>query len=223
MERWDRAVTALRAVGGAAAAVVGTATAASRILAGRFGSRLCLRALDEDDHALSGAPRRGHDRRAPAGRAWWFEQRVQVALPPRALPAEARPTVPVIPIEAGPLAIVAAEPARVVARLRALDPRRTIITDLDAATAEHVIGTTALDRPLFVGDAEDWQRAWSLWSSVRRQLPLVVDGLSDADVRALLGTRAAPPPLNAQRGEVLHRPAGSGASDLQRARWPDPA
>lgn len=221
LERWDRAVAALRVVGGAAAAVLGTATAASRLLAGRFGARLCLRALDEDDHALSGAPRRGHDRRAPAGRAWWFEQRVQVAQPPGALPAPARPTVPIIPLDSGPLAIVAADPARVIARLLALDSGCTIVTALDAVSAEQVVGTTALDRPLLVGDAEDWQRAWSLWSSVRRHVPLVVDGLTDAEVRALLGARTAPPPLNSQRGEVLYRPADSSGSGLLRARWPD--
>lgn len=221
LDRWDRAAAELRRAGGAAAAVLGTATAAHRIVSGRFGARLVLRSLDEDDHALSGAPRRGHDRRAPAGRGWWFEHRVQVAQSPRPLPAPARPAVPVVPLGLESLAILTADPARTLARLRSLAPETTIVTALDTARYEPPESAVALDRPLFVGDAEDWQRAWPLWSTARRHLGLILDGISEAEVRALLGTRASLPPLESSRGEVGYRPAGAPSAAVRRARWPD--
>lgn len=221
LESWDRAVAELRRVGGAAAAVLGTATAAHRTASGRFGARLVLRSLDDDDHALSGAPRRGHDRRAPAGRAWWFEHRVQVATPPRGLPAPARPAVPVIPLGPEPLAIITADTGRAIARVRALGTGCTIVTALESAHYGDPAGAAASEPPIFVGDAEDWQRAWSLWSTVRRQLGVIVDGVPEAEVRALLGNRAVLPPLETSRGEVWYRPAGVPAGSLSRARWPD--
>lgn len=221
LDRWDRAAAELRRSGGAAAAVLGTATAAHRIISGRFGARLVLRSLDEDDHALSGAPRRGHDRRAPAGRGWWFEHRVQVALPPRPLPAPARPALPVVPLGSESLAILSADPARTVAHLRRLAPERTTVTALDTARYEHPTSAVALDHPLFVGDADDWQRAWPLWSTVRRHLGIVVEGVSEAEVRALLGSRASMPPLDQSRGEIGYRPAGTPSAAVRRARWPD--
>ena len=71
-----------------------------------------------------------------------------------------------------------------------------------------------------IGDPEEWAAAYGLLPRLAERMPVVLDGLSPGETRALLRGSAIPPPVaDPQRTAVVRRPEGS----YERARWPEPA
>lgn len=215
LARWDAAVRALRRAGGAAAAGLGSATAARSLLGARFESRLILRCVDADDHQLAGAPRGLVDRSAPPGRGWWSDRQVQVlAAEPTDLEPMRCPALPWQVPQGRDVVVVTRRPARVASALRAATAS-PVVTDLTAASPAAEAGSAVVLAPrILVGDPEGWHAAWSLFTALRRTSPIVIAQADAADLRALLGLRTVPPPLGA--GEVW---VTEPSEPLRRRSW----
>ena len=213
--RWDSAVRVFRRAGGGVAACVGPASSARSLLGSRFESRLVLRCVDADDHLVAGAPRGLFDRSAPAGRGWWNDRQVHVAtvtssrLVPTGQPAE-----PWSPPVGSDVILVARQPVAVATAVLAKHPKARVVLEL----ANDALGgsSVALTPRIFVADPEAWQAAWGLFSSLRRASPIVVVRGDPTDLRALLGQRATPPPLDPGKGEVWVAEPGE---PVRRRRW----
>ena len=204
---WEAAVRALRGRGGGAAATLGPATASRSLLGARFAARVLLRALDAEDHALSGAPRGLFDRSAPPGRGWWRDRQVQVVAPRAALVPEPGTAEPWSAPDDRDTVVIAAAPERAADALRRACPARTVLMVETAA-----VPTAPDDAPgrLLVADPETWQAAWVTLTELRRRSPVLAMGVTPGELRALLGVRASPPPIASERGECwLIEPGGA--------------
>ena len=211
LARWDAAVRAMRRAGGGAAATIGPASSARGLLGARFESRLLLRCLDADDHQLAGAPRGLFDRAAPPGRGWWTDRQVQVVEAPlQALVPTRCPAVPWLPPADRDVVVVTRRVASMAAAVQQAHPLHRVVIDpareplegaADLSTAPH-IETVQLAPRILIADPEGWQSAWALFTSLRRTAPVVVARSEAADLRALLGQRTTPPPLDEREGEV---------------------
>lgn len=217
VQRWDAAVRAIRRSGGGAAASVGAASSARSVLGSRFESRLLLRAVDADDHQLSGAPRGLFDRAAPPGRGWWHDAAVQVLV---AGEGALRPDVVTVPRWVPPAAdvlVVARRPAAVAAALAVAHPGYRIERDPGAARGGEEGATVELAPRLIVADPDAWHAVWSAFAAARRSAPVVIAQADAADARALLGLRATLPPLDPEHSDVWVLEPGEG---VVRRRWP---
>nr|WP_243738968.1 FtsK/SpoIIIE domain-containing protein [Microcella frigidaquae] len=215
---WDSAVRALRGRGGGAAATVGPATASRSLLGARFAARLLLRALDAEDHALSGAPRGLFDRSAPPGRGWWCDRQVQVVAPRAALVSEPGAAEPWSAPDDRDTVVIAAAPERALDTLRRAFPAHAVLMAATGAVPEVPDGAPGR---LLVGDPETWQAAWATLTQLRRRSPVLAVGVTPGELRALLGVRASPPPIESERGECwLIEPGGAPP---RRAGLPSPA
>jgi hypothetical protein len=116
--------------------------------------------------------------------------------------------------------VIARRVDAVAASLRQAYPEHSLVLDL---AAESVWGQTSTQTVtvtprIYLADPDGWQAAWSLFSSLRRTAPVVVSGADAADVRAVLGVRSMPPPIDPRNGDVwVLEPGGS----LQRRRAAD--
>lgn len=201
---WDSAVRGLRRRGGGAAAAVGPVSASRTLLGPRFSERLLLRALDADDHAIAGAPRGLYDRSAPPGRGWWRERQVQVAAPRHALVVDEGAAESWWPPDDRATVVIAAAVDSARESLLSAYPEREVVR---ATAPEH-----ARSACILVADPEAWQGAWASLSELRRQSPVIAIGIGAGELRALVGVRSTPPPLEPERAEVwLVEPGGSAA------------
>lgn len=224
LARWDAAVGALRSSGGAAAASLSGASAASSLVSGRFESRLVLRCADADEHVVAGGPRGLFERSAPPGRGWWRDQQVQVARVEQSVIAPETVPVPLWQPEIDRDAVViASSVADVRDRLEPRAPRHRVVGEPASvdplSLKESPIGhgaTLSLDPRLVIGSPASWHAAWSVLSAARAHLSIVLIGLDGSEVRALLGSREALPPIDAQRGECWLAEPGR---PIIRARW----
>lgn len=220
LARWDSAVRAMRASGGGAAASFAAASSAGALVGGRFESRLVLRCADADEHAMVGAPRALFDRSAPAGRGWWRELQVQVALPQAPLPAPDRESARLWrPDHDRDALVVTSRVADIVDLLGASGlPHRVVLEpgQLDATSLDPD-ASVALAPRLVVAAPGDWQAAWALLAAARTRVPIVLTHVDHADVRSLLGHREALPPIDASAGECWLAEPGR---PLVRALWP---
>lgn len=206
---WEAAARALRAAGGGVAAAVGPATASRTIVGARFPVRLLLRALDANDHALAGAPRGLFDRAAPPGRGWWLDRQAQVVEPRGVLPVASVAATVWRPPRDRDTVVVAASREGAIAALGAAHPHRTII-DGAPATSPALSSDEGGGR-LIIADVEQWQAAWAVLTELRRRCPVLAIGIAPGELRSLLGVRAAPPPIAADRGECWLVEPGGGA------------
>ena len=69
---------------------------------------------------------------------------------------------------------------------------------------------------ILIADPDAWQAAWSMFSTARRTLPVVIANADAVDLRALLGQRTTPPPLDQGQGDVWVIEPGES---LRRGRW----
>jgi len=213
----DTAMRSLHHDGGAVAAVVGTATAAGRLVTGRFGARLSLRALDIDDHHASGAPRGEHNDRAPAGRGWWRGRLVQVIATPATLPSPVHPAVRSI-AEEPLLAIVAANPDTALHALHATHRPPVRVVPLGEFVEEASRHDASAGALVCAAHPDDWQRDWAALTHARRSALTVFHGCDTSDLRALVSARVQPPPIEPRELWVIEPGQGS-TPEVQRARW----
>ena len=213
LARWDSAVRALRAEGGAAAASASASTAGSSVLVGRFESRVQLRCADADEHAMAGAPRGLFDRRAPAGRGWWRDLQLQVIEPATPLPpAREAPAPPWHPEPDSDVIVITARVDDVAERIAAEQLPHQVVRDLSTAMASRVVpdGNVVLQPRIFLATPAHWQTAWSLLNAGRSQAVVAIIDCDASDVRSVLGQREPLPPIDPRRAEIwLAEPNGS--------------
>ncbi|KJL18391.1 ESX-1 secretion system protein EccCa1 [Microbacterium oxydans] len=149
--------------------------------------RALLRMPTKLEHLAAGGEPSGFLRDRAPGRARIGEHEVQLAWAdesesPRFAqtpPETWRPTF-------GLTAIVTAGTQEVIARLRHAHPEREV-TDPGAERVE------ASGSCIVVGDAEEWQRNWTLWQRVRSAGEVLIRCERPADLRQLIGARDLPP------------------------------
>jgi S-DNA-T family DNA segregation ATPase FtsK/SpoIIIE len=173
--------------------------AAARRLAGAvhalaplFGARLLLRFGNREDHVLAGAAGETFDPRAQPGAGTWDGAAVQVALPhsrERSAVDVPQPIAVTVP-ERGELAVVAARPRDLAG---GWDPQRVRVHWVGEPDAG--VPTVDPGRTVLLGDPDAWHSDWARLARARRDLPIVFDGCSVADVRAIARTREVPPLL----------------------------
>jgi S-DNA-T family DNA segregation ATPase FtsK/SpoIIIE len=229
LARWDSAVDAIRSAGGTAAASFAGSSAASSLVTGRFESRLVLRCADADEHVVAGGPRGLFERTAPPGRGWWHDRQAQVvdadqlSISPEIVsvplwhPADNRDTV-----------IIASSVADVVDRIEPVASRHRIVRELSTIDPRSIEGArddhaasdqrerVLLDPRILIGSPAAWQAEWSLLSAARAHVSIVMIGVDASEVRAVLGSRDALPPIDVQRGECWLAEPGRPST---RARW----
>ena len=174
-------------------------------------SRLVLRLPSVYEHQAAGEPAAGYDGTLPPGGGTWRGRRIQLTLPDRPahaghrdLPATDRPVAAVpsaLAAAASPvLIVVAGSPARTSAALRAAGHAGfPDVVDLGALPGnrpgERLELAGVASGTVLVADVDTWQGHWSVLAGLRHRAPIVFDGCSIADFRAITRRRDLPPPL----------------------------
>jgi len=155
------------------------------------GSRLLLRLADRQEHVFAGGRSQDFLEDAPPGRGTWRGRAMQVANGADAVEHVRADTS----LVSEPFVAVAANPQAFIqrARLAGICAERL---DASALTV-----STGAPRVL-VGDPDEWQSHWGALPRLRETLPLVVDGCSLAEYRAVSRQRDLPPPLSGIAGEL---------------------
>ena len=219
LARWDSAVRAVRACGGAAAASMSAASSSGSLLSGRFESRVVLRCAEADEHAMAGAPRGLFDRRVPAGRGWWRDLQLQVIEAEHGLPdAEPARASEWSPSSDRDAIVIASRVDEVAERIRSAHRSHRVesaIQSHDAISGRSSQEVELAPRILLATPAR-WQAAWSELTAARDRLPIALVGVDESEVRGLLGHRDALPPISPAQGEFWLAEPGA---PIIRARW----
>lgn len=183
-------------------------------------STLVLRLADRQDHLVAGAPASCFDARRPAGRAYWRDAEVQIAVAPSSPGCPARaPAVPLWrPRPASSTVIVTRAPGAVRARLqrstgmdhhvRLIEPAMPLFTStpLGGASAVECVPTEDDAALVVLVDPETWLSGRLV---IGRDLPptvagadLVVHACSAADFRQVTRNRELPPLLGYASGRA---------------------
>ncbi|MBV0895296.1 FtsK/SpoIIIE domain-containing protein [Microbacterium sp. NC79] len=192
-EASERVEQLVRAAGSRGQTWVLTAQRASGVLsriADLLPGRVLLAVPSKLDHIAAGGSSTDHDPRKPPGRALMAGAEVQFAVcDPRQ--AEPHPDpAPIFHPRRGPIGVVARGMQQRVNALReAWGTGWNFVSVGDAAA----ITQEALDHTIFLGDPEQFQRAWATLELLRNTGTLVVAAECLADVRMLTGERATPP------------------------------
>jgi S-DNA-T family DNA segregation ATPase FtsK/SpoIIIE len=172
-------------------------------------SRLVLRLPTLYEHQAAGEPAAEYDADLPAGGGRWRGSRIQLLLPDEGHSRPGSGTPPSAPSAAATagspaLIVVAGSAQRTIASLRS--------TAFD--TYPHVVdvGSFAGTGPgprlelaevgagtAFVADVDSWQSQWTVLAGLRQRAPILFDGCSIADYRAITRRRDLPPPLAPHR------------------------
>lgn len=178
------------------------APAGFRTVAGLFDARLVLRLVSRDEHLFSGGGP-AYDPRLPPGGGWWNGHRIQVAL------AQTGPDEPGDLDEPGPSApdqdppavtfaeattwlLVTPWPARRAEQLQRCGVRTVRLAgraDPRQASPPSTVPT------VLVGDLDSWQAQIVAYTSLSLAHPVIVEGASAAELRALHRRRELPPLL----------------------------
>ncbi|NQX11434.1 hypothetical protein HQQ80_07345 [Microbacteriaceae bacterium VKM Ac-2855] len=156
-----------------------------------FGRCLALRLSSRQEHQLLGvdAP---FEARLPPGAGWWGGERLQLFAPARIDRADAAPSrtarrkLSSIDRGSGPLAIVSSRP-RVTRDL----VRSVGWTPSELPTIRGALPPDATE--VLLGSVEDWQMHRSAFERIRLDGVLLLDALSSAEIRVLLGPRVTAP------------------------------
>jgi S-DNA-T family DNA segregation ATPase FtsK/SpoIIIE len=178
---------------------VNRVTSAVQPLLALCGSRLLLRLADRQEHVFAGGVGSEFVENLPPGRGLWRGRALQVASGAATVEA-VEPEVEVAP---GPFVAVAANPEAFVERVRATGG---VIERLETGG----LTVSAGDTRSLVGDPDEWQSHWGMLPRLRQTLPLIVDGCSLAEYRAVTRQRELPPPLARRAGQFwLLEPDGT--------------
>lgn len=177
------------------------------------GSRILLRMPDRHEYIVAGGETAHFTPQLAPGGGHWRGHRIQVLwqpdAPPIAMPAAA---VTIDPADGSPLAVVSTRPALALERLRRLAPDRTVSLLDVAGPGAPAVG----DSEILVGDPESWQSNWGGVAALRAT-PVLFDGCSVAEFRAITRRRELPPLCApGERAAWIVLPDGS----VSRARLP---
>ena len=192
------------AVGLHLAVTVQRLTGALQALPALCQSRLVLHLPSRYEHQAAGEPAAGYDETLPPGGGTWRGRRIQLLMPDGVDGLHPEGAVPVVPsalaAPAPTLIVVAAAPARTIAVLRSADsPAFPDVIDVGASGGHAPGGRLELSDvgvgTVLVADVDTWQGHWSVLAGLRHRAPIVFDGCSIADFRAITRRRDLPPPL----------------------------
>lgn len=192
-------------------------------------SRLVLRLPNKQEHVLAGGEPAEFDPNLQPGGGHWRGNRVQVGTPANpSLVAQPAGTPPQPRWDRWPgWAIVTVRPADIARLLTAgrgddssVLPEGWEVVELGArhspaigesasgesasggsAVGELAVGSAAHGR-VVVADAETWQSHWGLIGSLKTTIPILFDGCSTTEFRAVSTLRGLPPPISPRSGAV---------------------
>jgi S-DNA-T family DNA segregation ATPase FtsK/SpoIIIE len=177
-------------------------------------SRLLLRLPNKQEHALAGGEPTEFDSELQPGAGHWRGNRVQVGIPAApSIVARFADTSPQPQWDRWPgWAIVTVRPADTVTLLAAgrgndnsVLPDGWEVVELGARSSptagELVVGPPAHGR-VIVADAETWQSHWGLIGELKTTMPILFDGCSTTEFRAVSTLRRLPPPISPSSGAV---------------------
>jgi S-DNA-T family DNA segregation ATPase FtsK/SpoIIIE len=177
------------------------------------GSRILLRMPDRHEYIVAGGETAHFAPQLTPGGGHWRGHRIQILWQPDVAVMSAPPAaVTVDPADGSPLAVVSTRPALALERLRRLAPDRTVSLLEIAGHGAPAVG----DSEILVGDPESWQSNWGGVAALRAT-PVLFDGCSVAEFRAITRRRELPPLCApGERAAWIVLPDGSVA----RARLP---
>lgn len=169
-------------------------------------TRMLLRTGTKMEHLAAGGESDGYQRDRPAGRARIDDREVQVAWADDAAPsAQQNPDPEGWAPGAQLVGVVAPGVRRVMVALRSEHPGCDVLP-VGEHTADPA-GTSA-SRPdtapaaIIVGDAESWQRQWTLWQRIRAEGEMLIPAEGASELRSLAGFRDLPPYAHSHRGRA---------------------
>lgn len=163
--------------------------------------RLLLRMHSRMEHLAAGGDGDAYRRDRQPGRGRLDDREVQVAWTEPSSTPPVGPTAPVWQPEGRLIAVVAAGVRRTVEALRRAHPGYEIVavgSHENAAAAAAVAAGLDSDAgagpgAVFVGDADSWQRNWTLWQRAKREGELLIVAECPSELRTLAGVRGVPP------------------------------
>lgn len=162
--------------------------------------RMLLRTGTKLEHLAAGGDNDGYRRDRPAGRARIDEREVQIAWADAAVAGgspDSGAAMRWVP-SADVVGVVAPGVRRAVEALRSAQVDFEVTAVGDQATEP----IEASPRRIIVGDAESWQRHWSLWQRIRVDGEMLVLAECPAELRSLAGYRELPPYAQTHRGRA---------------------
>ncbi|WP_175986026.1 FtsK/SpoIIIE domain-containing protein [Microbacterium tenebrionis] len=156
--------------------------------------RMLLRTGTKLEHLALGGENDGYLRDRRPGRARIGDIEVQVAWTDAEL-SQNTSEPPTWRPSQRPVGVVVTGVRRAVEALRAAHPDREIVP-----VGDHAPDPTATR--ILVGDAESWQRQWSLWQRIRTDGEMLVLAECSAELRSLAGCRELPPYALTHRGRA---------------------
>jgi S-DNA-T family DNA segregation ATPase FtsK/SpoIIIE len=233
-ERFERLVYAAGAGGPRIVLALQRAAGAAGRLAELLPRRVILRCTTRAEFVAAGGAPGDFDAEMPPGRALIDGRTVQIAVVPRARPAEPagvdrwvpHADVTAVVTRGGPLGrAVEATAAAAGARVMSLDEYASRgMTGMASGVAPGVGSDAATGiRPVVViGDGEQWQRSWQALQAVRVSGDLLVDAACAPDYRMLTGERALAPYCEPGRGRAWLVRAGVPVVRVQLVLPADP-
>lgn len=173
--------------------------------------RVLLRAASRLEHIAAGGDAATFDTRLPPGRGFTGGRAVQfawtgddahhgnVAQPTEEWTAWANLTA--IVTAGAPSVVTALRNAHPETEVRLLEPPRPGERPGEREAGERRPGSATV-RQIIVGDAESWQRDWSLWQRVRAEGEVLIRAERPSDLRQLGGVRELPPYARLHAGRV---------------------
>jgi S-DNA-T family DNA segregation ATPase FtsK/SpoIIIE len=190
-------------------------------------SRLLLRLPNKQEHVAAGGEAAEFDARLGAGGGYWHGNRVQMGIPAlRSLGTRSVDTSPQPQWDRWQVwAIVSTRPAdtaRLLAEARSSGgsalPEDWEVIELGVRSSltagELAVGSTSRGR-VIVADVETWQSHWALIGGLKASTPILFEGCSTTEFRAVSALRQLPPPISPQSGAVWMLAPGGEISRVQ--------
>ncbi|MGP6171393.1 FtsK/SpoIIIE domain-containing protein [Microbacterium sp. A204] len=159
--------------------------------------RMLLRTGTKLEHLAAGGDNDGYHRDRPAGRARVDGTEIQIAWTESSLRAATVAGAPMWEPRSDLVGVVAPGVRRIAEELSAAHPGHEVI-----ALGDRLPENSALTRSILVGDAESWQRQWTLWQRIRSNGEMLVLAECAAELRSLAGCREIPPYSETHRGRA---------------------
>lgn len=167
-------------------------TSAVQSLVAACDSRLLLRLPNRQEHALAGGDSATYTAELSPGGGHWQGHRVQIAVAADLI----EPARPRTLFEHPAYSLVTNRPRHAIEQLNAVTVPGTVF-DLaaHAASAGAVSVSGASSCSITVADPATWQAQWGTFAAARASGPILFDGCTVAEFRALTGSRTLPPPI----------------------------
>ena len=180
-------------------------------LAALCGSSVLLRIPDRQEHLLAGGDAATWAPGAPPGSGSWRGTRIQVLHSPSVVAtASVEPRSRIVDLSAaGALAVVSTRPHQLREAILRAQPSRTVIDVAGTPDTRDLVAARGDSAPVVLGDPDAWSARWGALGAARGSVPVLFDGCSVAEFRALSGLRELPPPAQGIRPLWVLEPDGT--------------